>query len=81
MFWPKKKTQEQKMQHRIDRVLLTLTDSSDFVFTELETVQILNNVRRKLNENLTSKRQECQTKSLEFQQKGKEIQNALNFLE
>lgn len=81
MFWPTKKTREEKIQHRVERLFLTLTDSSDFEFAELETVQIANELRRKLNESLINKKSEFCSKSVEFQQKGKEIQFALDIME
>lgn len=81
MFWPKKKTREQKIQHRVDRVFLTLIDSSDFEFTELETSQICNDVRRKWNEKLIGKKSDMHSKSVECQQKAKEIQLALDILD
>lgn len=76
----KTKTREQKIQHRVDRVFLTLIDNSDFEFTELEIVQISNDVRRKLNESLQSKKSDCLSKSTELVQKAKEIENAINFI-
>lgn len=80
-FWPQKKTREEQMQMRIDSLFSDLTSDIEFEFTELELVQILNDLRRKFSDNLVNKKSECFSKSVEFQQKAKEIQNALDILE
>lgn len=80
-LFPKKKTREEQMQHRVGRLFLLLNDNSDFEFTEVENVQMLNDLRRKQNKNLLNKKSECYSKSVEYQQKAKEIQLALDILE
>lgn len=77
----KKKTKEEKMNKRVSDVMQVLTNSNDYEFTDLETVLIANEVRRKLSEFLENKKSESYSKSVEFQQKGKEIENALSLLE
>lgn len=80
-FWIKNKTREQQMQKRADSVFSELTSNVEFEFTELELVQILNDLRRKFSDNLVNKKSACFSKSVEYQQKAKEIQNALDILE
>lgn len=80
MFW-KKKTQEEKMAKRVSNVLAELTSDIESSFTELEQVQILNEVRRLFAEHLSNSKNENISKSVDFQQKAKEIQNAIEYLE
>lgn len=80
-FWPSKKTREEQINHRIDSVFTELTSDVEFEFTELETVQILNEVRRKLHENLIQKRSESISKSLESRQKAKELENVIDYIQ
>lgn len=80
MFF-KKKTKEELMQKRALNVLSELTSDIETSFTELELVQILNDVRRKFAEYLENSKSDNISKSVEFQQKAKEIQNALEYLE
>lgn len=79
MFW-KKKTKEQQIQKRVESVFSELTSDIEFEFTELETVQILNEVRRMLAENLENKRQKCISNINENNQKLKELKNASDYL-
>lgn len=81
MKWFKKKTKEEEIQHRVDDLFMKLTSDADFSFTELETVQIINDVRRKLHEFLSNKKSDFHSKSVEFQQKAKEIEMALEYFE
>lgn len=80
MFWTKKKTKEQEMQHRIDDVFMKLTSDADFSFTELEVVQILNGVREKLNIHLSDKISDNKSKSIDHEQRANEIINAKSLL-
>lgn len=48
----RKKTREQHIEKRTESVLAELLGTAEFEFTDLETVQVLNNVRRKLSEHL-----------------------------
>jgi hypothetical protein len=68
------------MQHRTDSVFVTLMGDSDFEFTELETVQVLNNVRRRLSEHLEAKKDLFYEQSTISQQKAKEISGAIEYL-
>ena len=79
MFW-KKKTKEQQIEKRVESVFSELTSDIEFEFTELETVQILNDVRRKLDNSLKSKKSDCLSKSTELVQKSTEIQSAIDLL-
>lgn len=77
----RKKTKEEQIDKRVGDVMQVLTNSNDFEFTDLETVLILNNVRRKFHEHLENKKSECYSKSVDFQKKAKEIENALSLFE
>lgn len=80
MTWFKKKTREEYLQKRTESVFAELTGEVDFEFTELETVQILNNVRRKLSEHLKNKRAFNLEQSVNYNQKAIEINCALDFI-
>lgn len=79
MFW-KKKTREEQLQKRVESVFAELTSDIDFEFTELETVQILNEVRVLMAQNLENKRQKCISNITENNQKLKELKNASDYL-
>lgn len=79
MFW-KKKTREEQLQKRVESVFAELTSDIEFEFTELETVQILNEVRVLLVQNLENKRQKCISNITENNQKLKELKNARDYL-
>ena len=76
----KKKTREELMSKRVENVITELTSDIECNFTELEQVQILNEVRRRFAEKLEVKKAECLSKSTDFQNKAKEISNAVEFL-
>lgn len=77
----KKKTREEQVIKRTESVFAELTSESEFEFTDLETVQIINNVRRKLSEHLKNKRAENLEHSVNYNQKAIEINCALEFIE
>ena len=79
MFW-KKKTREEQIEKRVESVYAELTSDIDFEFTELETVQILNELRVLLAQNLENKRQKCISNITENNQKLKELKNASDYL-
>jgi hypothetical protein len=76
----KTKTREQKIEKRVDDVFEQLTSTIECEFTELETVQILNEVRRKLAESLENRKQKCISNITENNQKLKELKNAVDYL-
>jgi len=76
-----KKTREEHIQKRTESVFAELIGEAEFEFTELETVQVLNNVRRKLSEHLSAKRNDFMEQSLIKSQKAKEIGNAIEYIE
>ncbi len=45
----KKKTREEHIHKRTESVFAELIGDAEFEFTDLETVQIINNVRRRLS--------------------------------
>jgi hypothetical protein len=82
MKWlPRKKTREEQVKFRTENVFAVLVGSAEFEFTDLETVQILNNVRRKLVENLEAKKGTSMEQSVIHSQKASEIVNVLKYLE
>lgn len=79
-------TISEQQEKRANEVLITLQSTYDSrfktkSFTELETVQILNMVRRKLNDKYDTEVSECLERSLNEQQKAKEIKEAIALLE
>jgi hypothetical protein len=77
----KKKTREEQMEKRTESVLAELLGSAEFEFTDLETVQIINNVRRKLSENFNEKKSAFIEHSVIYTQKASEVVNALKYIE
>jgi hypothetical protein len=80
MWFFKQKTREQKIEKRVEYVFEQLTSTVECEFTELETVQILNEVRRKLAESLENRKQKCISNITENSQKIKEIDSAAEYL-
>lgn len=76
----KKKTREEQVQSRTESVFAELISEAEFEFTELETVQIINNVRRRLSEHLEAKKDLFNEQSTISQQKAKEILGAIEYL-
>ena len=80
MWFFKQKTREQKIEKSVEYVFEQLTSTVECEFTELETVQILNEVRRKLAESLEKRKQKCISNITENSQKIKEIKLAAEYL-
>jgi hypothetical protein len=80
MLFFKTKTREQNIEKRVEYVFEQLTSTIDCEFTELETVQILNEVRRKLAESLEKRKQKCISNITENSQNIKEIDSAAEYL-
>ena len=76
----RKKTREELINKRVENVLTELTSDIECSFTELEQVQILNEVRRRFAEKLEVQKSECLSKSTDLQVKAKEISNAIDYL-
>ena len=81
MIWFKKKTREEHIEKRTESVLAELLGRAEFEFTELETVQVINNVRRRLSEHLEANKSDLIDQSLIKQQKAKEIGQALEYID
>ncbi len=81
MNWFKKKTREQQIEKRTESVFAELIGTAEFEFTDLESVQIINNVRRRLSEHLKNKRDMNMELSVNHNQTANEITNAINFIE
>ena len=82
----KKLTTFEQQEIRANEIVSLLSKSYDsrfnsLSFTELETVQILNIARRKLNDEYEKQRIECLERSIMETQKASEIQEALSYLE
>jgi hypothetical protein len=77
----KKKTREEHIQKRTEAVFTVLLGTEEFEFTDLETVQILNNLRRKLSEHLEAKKDEFMEQSVNSSQKAKEIDRVMKYIE
>lgn len=76
----KKKTDEEKINHRVNELFLKLRCDNDFTFTELEEVQIYNKLGEKIKLYLSEKATENKSKSIEHEQKANEIINAKSLL-
>ena len=76
----KKKTPEEKIKYRVDELFLKLVCENDFKFTYLETVQIVNQFKEKVDLYLIEEINENKNKSIEHEQKANEIFNAKNLL-
>jgi len=77
----KKKTREQLVIEKSEKVFFNLIYDSDCTFTNLEKVQILNNVRRRLSDNLNCQKKDLMEKSVTNNQKAEEITSALSKIE
>ncbi|AIX11907.1 hypothetical protein [Flavobacterium phage FCOV-F14] len=76
----RKKTEEEKINHRVDELFLKFICDNDFKFTELEQVQIVNKFVEKTRFYLEEKANENKSKSIEHEQKSNEIINAKSLL-
>lgn len=79
--WPRKKTREEQVEKRTESVFAELLGTAEFEFTDLETVQVLNNVRRKLSEHLKEKRAAFVEESVNASQKSEELKRIINYIE
>lgn len=77
----KKKTREEQVQDKTEKVFALLVNDADFEFTDLEVVQIMNNARRRLSGHLQEKKADALEQSVSFNQKASEIENALKYIE
>jgi len=79
-MWFKKATREEKIQKRVESVFAELTSNVECEFTELETVQILNEVRVKMVNRLENKKQDAINSIISHNGKLKEIEIANDYL-
>lgn len=77
----KKKTREEHIEKRTESVLAELLGTAEFYFTDLETVQVLNNVRRRLCDILEVKRSELMEQSVNSSQKAEELKSVIKYIE
>lgn len=76
----KKKTREERVLQRTQSVFMELISDCEFEFTDLENVQIMNNVKLRLTEHLNNKRSEYLTNSMNCNQVAIEIKLAIDFI-
>jgi hypothetical protein len=79
-FLPKKKTREEKVQHRIDDVFLRMISDADFTFSELELVHICNGINEKLRLYLDETITDHKSESMNREQKANETIYAKSLL-
>jgi len=77
----KKKTREQLVIEKSEKVFFSLIYDSECTFTNIEKVQILNNVRRRLSDNLNCQKKDLMEESVCNNQKTDEIDSALSKIE
>lgn len=77
----KKLTKEQKQEKRVSELMGSLTSDVEFEFSDLETVQVLNMLRRKYSDYLENKVSEAFERSVNENQKANEIKEAISYLE
>lgn len=80
MNWFKKKTREEQIDKRVESVLAELTSDVEFEFTDLETVQVINAVRRRLYDILESKKDSFYEQSTVASQNANEVISAIEYL-
>lgn len=77
----KRKTREQQVEKRTASVLSELLRISEFEFTDLERVQVLNNVRRELAGHLRMKQATYLEMAVNNSQLANETKGALEYIE
>lgn len=77
----RKLTSEEKLNRRTSEVFTLLVSETDLELTDLETVQVINNVRRKLNEFLKTKKSDLLEHSTNCSLQADEVQNAIEKIE
>jgi len=75
-----KTSRDEHIETRVNDVYTQLFSETPVIFTELEKVQILNDVRRRLSENFKNKRSECISKITDCKQTLKELDVAEGYL-
>jgi len=74
-------TSEQKVNRRTLELFAVLNSQTEYVLNDLEKVQVLNNLRRFLNESLTSKKNKLIEDAVNANLSSSEVQNAINHIE
>lgn len=77
----KKVPREKEIEMKVNNLFYSLISDSEFQFTDLERVQMINTIRRKLSDHLNNKKRVLAEQSLSAQQVANEIKSALEFLE
>ena len=76
----KRKTHEERVLQRTQSVFLELISDTEFEFSDIETVHIINNVKRKLMDHLNQKQIEFKNKSIKYTEKSLEINFAIELI-
>ena len=76
----KRKTREERVLQRTQSVFLELISDTEFEFSDIETVHIINNVKRKLMGHLNKKQIEFKNKSIKYTEKSLEINLAIELI-
>jgi len=76
-----KPTSEQKVNKRTEELFSVLTSKVEYDLSELETVLVINNLRRKLNESLKSKKNQLMSDSIDSSLRAEEVENAIQKIE
>ncbi len=76
----KKKTREERVLQRTQSVFLELISDTEFEFSDIEIVHIINNVKRKLMGHLNQKQIEFKNKSIKYTEKSLEINLAIELI-
>jgi len=74
-------TSEQKVNRRTLELFVVLNSETEYILSDLEKVQVLNNLRRVLNESLTSKKNKLIEDAVNANLSSSEVQNAINHIE
>lgn len=77
----RKLTSEEKVNRRTHEVFTLLISETDLSLSDLETVQVINNVRRKTNEWLKSKKNSLLEQSVNCSLQAEEVGNAIDKIE
>lgn len=77
----KKKTRQEHVDKLTESVFSVLIRNADFEFTDLEKVQALNNVRRKMSEHLEQKKSALMEESVNASQKAEELKRIIKYIE
>jgi len=76
-----KPTSEQKVNKRTEELFSVLNSQTEYEVTDLEKVLVINNLRRKLNQSLKSKKNQLMSDAVEANLRAEEVENAIQKIE